>query len=259
MFKVDQIKNLFDCELCNQLLVDPVALPCGYSVCKRHLDALLKNTPKQINDFECELCGEKHYIPKKVFSVNKRIQKGLDIQFNTLKLNPVYEECKKEIVNAKNNIEEIETLEKDPENFILKYFEDLKRQVDQRRENLKMKLDNCSDEIILSIGSAMENCIKLSKESKRLSTEIEHSNQELTHLIDRFDTFEINDKKFKAIKQSLIIRNGGLIGTLSEYKYSIINFTEYKFDFQEIHIKNLFGCSKQVPKVISSLFSFLYF
>ncbi len=67
MFKIDQIKNLFDCEQGNQLLVDPVALPCGYSVCKRHLDALLKNTPKQINKFECELCGEKHYIPKKVF------------------------------------------------------------------------------------------------------------------------------------------------------------------------------------------------
>jgi hypothetical protein len=153
---------------------------------------------------------------KKGFSVNKRIQKGLDIKFNTLKLNPVYEECKKEIDDAKNNIEEIETLEKDAENFILKYFEDLKRQVDQRRENLKMKLDNCSDEIILSIGSAKESCTKLSKESKRLSTEIEKSKQELTHLIDRFDNFEINDKKFKEIKQSLSILNGGLTRTLSE-------------------------------------------
>jgi hypothetical protein len=124
MFKIDQNKNLFDCEQCN--------------------------------------------------------------------LNPVYEECKKEIDDAKNNIEEIDTLEKDPENFILKYFEELKRQVVQRRENLKMKLENCSDEIILSIGSAKESCIKLSKESKRLSTEIEKSKQELTHLIDRFDNFEIN-------------------------------------------------------------------
>ena len=119
-----------------------------------------------------------------------------------------------------------------------------------------MKLDNCSDEIILSIGSAKESCIKLSKESKRLSTEIEKSKQELTYLIDRFDNFEINVKKFKEIKQSLSILNGGLIRALSENKYSIINFTEYKFDFQEIHIENLFGCFKQVPKVISSLYSF---
>ena len=91
-----------------------------------------------------------------------------------------------------------------------------------------------------------------------MSTEIEKSKQELTYLIDRFDNFEINVKKFKEIKQSLSILNGGLTRALSENKYSIINFTEYKFDFQEIHIENLIGCFKQVPKVISSLYSFFY-
>ena len=119
MFKIDQVKNLFDCEQCNQLLIDPVTLPCGYSVCKSHLDGLLKKTPKEMNKFECQLCKEKHYIPEKGFFVNKRIQNGLNIKLNSLKLNPVYEECKKEINDAKNNIEKIEHLEKDPENFIL--------------------------------------------------------------------------------------------------------------------------------------------
>ncbi len=38
MFKIDQVKNLFDCDQCNQLLVDPIALPCGNSVCKKHVD-----------------------------------------------------------------------------------------------------------------------------------------------------------------------------------------------------------------------------
>ncbi len=119
IYKIDQVKNLFDCEQCNLLLVEPVALPCGYSVCKRHLDRLLKNTSKEINKFECELCKENHYISRKGFSINKRIQNALNIKFNTLKLNPVYEECKKEINDAKNNIEKIGHLEKDPENFIL--------------------------------------------------------------------------------------------------------------------------------------------
>ena len=256
MFKIDQVKNLFDCEQCNQLLVEPVTLPCGYSVCKRHLDRLLKNTSKEINKFECELCKENHYISRKGFSINKRIQNALDIKFNTLKLNPVYEECKKKINDAKNNIEKIENLEKDPENFILKYFEELKKQVDLRRENLKLKLDNCSDEIILSIGRTMENCIKLSKESKRLSTEIEKSKEELTQLIDRFDTFEIYDEKFKEIKQSLSILNEGMTRTLDKYIDSMIGGREYKFDFQEIHIENLFGCFTEVQKVILNFISF---
>ncbi len=48
MFKIDQAKNLFNCEQCNQLLVDPVTLPCGYSVCKRRLDRLLENSQKNL-------------------------------------------------------------------------------------------------------------------------------------------------------------------------------------------------------------------
>ncbi len=90
-----------------------------------------------------------------------------------MKLNPVYEECKTEINDARINIQKLEILEKNPENLILDYFEELKRHVDLRREELKLKLDNCSDQIIESIESAKENCIKSSKETKNLNTEIE--------------------------------------------------------------------------------------
>ncbi len=172
MFKTDQVKNLFDCEQCNQLLVDPVALPCGNSLCKRHLDDLLENTPTEMNKFECQLCKKKHSIPEDGFAINKRIQNALNIKLSTLKLNPVYEECKTEINEAKMNIQMIEDLDKDLENLIYEYFEELKRQVDLWREALKLKLCNCSDEILQSIEITKENRIKLSKETRRLRTEM---------------------------------------------------------------------------------------
>ena len=250
MYKIDQVKNLFDCEQCNQLLVEPVTLPCGYSVCKRHLDELLENTPKDMNKFDCQLCEEKHYIPENGFFVNKRIQNGLNIKLNSLKLNSVYDKFKREITDAKNNIQKLENLQKYPENYIFEYFEELKRQVDLRREELKLKLDNCSDEIIQSIEITKEDCIKLSKETKRYSTEIQQSNEKLTKLIDRFDTFDIDEKKFEEIRQSLSILNGGLTRTLIEYKDSMIGEKEYPFEFQEIDVKGLFGCFKEVEKVI---------
>ena len=250
MYKIDQVKNLFDCEQCNQLLVEPVTLPCGYSVCKRHLDELLENTPKDMNKFDCQLCEEKHYIPENGFFVNKRIQNGLNIKLNSLKLNSVYDKFKREITDAKNNIQKLENLQKYPENYIFEYFEELKRQVDLRREELKLKLDNCSDEIIQSIEITKEDCIKLSKETKRYSTEIQQSNEKLTKLIDRFDTFDIDEKKFEEIRQSLSILNGGLTRTLIEYKDSMIGEKEYTFEFQEIDVKGLFGCFKEVEKVI---------
>jgi len=231
-------------------LVDPITLPCGYSVCKRHLDELLVNAPKEMNKFECELCKEKHCIPEKGFAINRRIQNGLDIDLNSLKLNTVYDRCKKEVTDANNKIQEIEILEKDPENYIFEYFEELKRQVDLRREELKLKLDNCSDDIIKSIESAKENCLKLFKESKRLDTEIEKSKEELTKLIDRFDTFDFNEFKFLTAKHSLSIINGGLTRKLSEYKDTIIGGKAYTFEFNDIDINGLFGSFKEVKKVI---------
>ena len=94
------------------------------------------------------------------------------------------------------------------------------------------------------------NYIKLSKESKRLSTKIEESKEELTKLIDRFDTFEIDEKKFEEIRQSLRILNEGLTRKLSEYKDSIIGGKENTFEFKDVDINVLFGSFKEVEKVI---------
>ena len=66
-YKIDQVKKLFDCKQCDQLLIDPVTLLCGYSVCKRHLDELLESTPKDPNTFPCKLCDDEHIFLKKVF------------------------------------------------------------------------------------------------------------------------------------------------------------------------------------------------
>jgi len=251
MYKIDQVKNLFDCEQCNQLLVVPVTLPCGYSVCKRHLDEKLESSSKKIK-LDCELCEEKHFIPENGFAINKRIQNALNIKLNSLKLNPVYDECKQEINDAENNIQNIENLDKDPENYIFDYFEELKRQVDLRREQLKLQLDNSSDEIIQSIESAKENCIKLSKETIKISTEIEKSKEELTELVGRFDTFEIDNEKFEEIRESLTVLNEDLTRKLEEFKESIIGDKNYILEFQEIDIKSLFGSFKEVEKVISN-------
>ena len=77
----------------------------------------------------------------------------------------------------------------------------------------------------------------MSKQSKRMSTEIENSKKELTELIDDFDTLEIDYEKFEEIRQSLAVLNRGLNRKLDEYKDSIIGGKEYTFEFKEIDIR----------------------
>jgi hypothetical protein len=210
MFKIDQVKNLFDCEQC-----------------KRAFDEMLESNPKDLipNTFPCKLCDDEHYIPKKGFAINKSIQNALDIKLNKLKLNPVYEECKTEINDAKNIIQKIENLDRDPENYIF-------------------------DENIQSIESTKKNCIKMSKKSKRLSTEIEQSKEELTDLKDDFDRFEIGTEKFEEIRQCLTDLNGGLNRKLDKYKDTKIGGKEYTFEFEGTDIKGLLGYFTEIEKVI---------
>ena len=113
-----------------------------------------------------------------------------------------------------------------------------------------MKLDSCSDEIMQSIESAKENCVKMLEESKRLSTEIEKSKEELTDLVDSFDTFEIDNEKFEETRQSLTVLNGRLNRKLEEYKDTKIVGKENTFEFEDIDNKSLFGCFQEINKVI---------
>ena len=118
MFKVDQVKSLFNCDQCSELLVGPVTIDCGNTVCKVHLDQLEGSRP-----YTCELCRKEHLVPKDGFAISKRIETGLQIELNQLKLSPVFYECESQIREAYRLVTHIEDLERNPEEHIQLFFE----------------------------------------------------------------------------------------------------------------------------------------
>ncbi len=182
-----------------------ISFVCGNNVCKKHLDELLKNIPKETTNFECEIYNNEHSIRTKSFVINKRMQQGLEIEFITFELTTVYDECKVDIQKANKNVEKIESLRKNSESYIYEYFEDLNRQFDIRKEDLMEKIDKYYDELIQSIEANQLNYINLSTEVNYLSINIDKSKQKLDGFIKQFDTLDLNDKKFKDIKNSVSI------------------------------------------------------
>jgi len=253
MFKVDKVKASFDCDLCNKLLVDPIVLPCGNCICKPHLNELLNNISKENNTFKCCICQDEHHIPKNGFMIHQKLLNLLNLELNALKLSPVFEECKEEIEDARDNMVKVETLEKNAINYIYEYFEDIKRQVDIRREDLKFKIDTYSDEIIKSVETNQMNLIKLSKEVNKITTNIEKTKDEVNKLIAQFDTLEFNDKKFEDIKTNVAVVNKELHWILAEYQDSLIGKKKYTFGFKESKIEDIFG---RVTDVQVNFYSF---
>lgn len=253
MFKIDQVKSLFDCCVCNKLLVEPITFVCGNNVCKAHIDEQLESGE---NKYQCDLCQEKHNVPEKGFVINKQIQKALDIQFNTLKLSPIFEECKKTIEETSEIASRIDSLSKDPNNYIYEYFNDIKSKVDLRREELKLNIDQYSDELIKSIEETRLKCTKLSNQVREITSNFEKSKNELEDLRSRFDTFEINDKKYEEIKISADILRNSLNEMQVEFKESLSKNKQYLFKYGEIPIADIFGKINET-KVKNSKFLFL--
>jgi len=202
----------------------------------------MTNASNTKNTLICLICQEEHLIPKKGFVINNRLQKLLTLKLNTLKFDcQIYNGCKKEIDDAKERVAKIRLLEKNAENYISEYFEDIKRQVDIRREDLKFKIDNYSNLIIKSVELNQIKYIKLSKEVNEITENIEKSKKEFDKLTSRFDTLEFNDKKFEDIKASVAVVNQEFHKILAEYQDSLIGNKKYTFDFKESRVDEIFG------------------
>ena len=239
MYKIEKIRNFLDCDICNKLLIDPVLTLCGFTVCKSHVDEYEES-------FQCDLCQSKHTVPKEGFIISRRLQDALSIQLNTLELTPVYDECKKVIGEAQKDVAQIESIDKDPENYIYEYFEDIKRQVDLRREDLKERIDKYSDETIESINKAQINCQELAKKVNKLSKDFEDSKMKLNEQIEQFDTFKISEQKFQEIKENVSDLKSKFNEMLTEFKSSLINDKEYTFRFEDVLISKVFGKFEEV-------------
>lgn len=122
--KVDQVSSLFACRLCDQLLERPVALPCGVTVCERHVSAELAGLER------CRFCERDH--SRVELAVNEQLSAMLAIQLNTLCFSPKFEACKAQIEKASSTVAEIDLMYRDPHKYVHEHFADLKLRVDLR-------------------------------------------------------------------------------------------------------------------------------
>lgn len=102
MFKLDQ---MFNCKLCSKLFVDPVTISCGNTICLSHLKGYTSQ-----KTFDCKCCDKQYTVPNEGgFAINIFIQ-SLQMQLNSIDINPVYGKCKKVIEEANEYVAEIERI-----------------------------------------------------------------------------------------------------------------------------------------------------
>ncbi len=244
------MKRLFDCDLCNKLLVDPVALVCGNTICQTHINEMLEKRSKRPRTFICELCEDEHVVPENGFVLNKKFKSQLEMKLYELKIDmSTYNSCKIKVNEARESVAELDSLSKDPENYIYEYFETLKRQVDCRREDLKERIDNYSEEIIQSMENTKQFLVQLSKDVSQLAEDVESSKMKLSNLTEKFDTFEFDDERLESIKNSMEHFRVDNSKIVVKYKEALLGHNKYSFEFNHRSIEEFFGQYNEVKMV----------
>jgi len=214
-----------------------VTLPCGKNVCQSHLQNHLGQ-----EQFRCHLCRDEHHVPKNGFQINNNIQKALEMELHkAFGSNPVFEECKSHIENATKVIRQLEVLKNSPEGYIHEYFEEIKRQVDLRRENLKYEIDLCSDRMIERIERTRTECIQMSVQMKGIAEELEVLTGELDRIRDQFNSLDVSEAKLNRVKSELVALECELDEKLIKEQHSVLQNNEYLFVFYENSIDSFFG------------------
>ena len=102
--------SLLQCDRCKNMLKDPIFIPCGYSICKRHIDeSTFQITP-------CSFCNKVH---QDSFVANQKVSRLLDILNRT----------KDSLTDLSDKTQAYERLKQNPPDFVNSCFDDLKRRV----------------------------------------------------------------------------------------------------------------------------------
>ena len=233
LLKVEELRSLVNCRFCSKLFVNPVALPCGISVCESHVAEITRG--------QCLYCDQTH--AKNEYKVNDVLQKMLELEVNSIKLSPKFESCKNHINEAKLVVKQIDQIQKNSDNFIYEHYERFKRQVDLRREELKAEIDTYSDKVIDDITKIQNSQInsKMTNEMNAMNINIETNKKELEDISKQFDTFDTNAEKYENVLKKVKLLKPKLDRIMERITLSLTGNNRYRFSVESISIERIFG------------------
>ena len=225
----DRMKRLIICKLCHETLEGPIILPCGKTICSKHL---LNET----NNFKCNLCENSHDKTLDKFPVNQTVNELLQIcdeyvDLNSINLGKEYNLAKEKLKHLNDLINESELLIKDPAFYINDYFSKLRNEVDLSKDQKIQDIVQKHEEIINELKEIELKCISetQSKQFNRLDDNIMEEKKKLIEWSLLLKTklnldsccADISYKSIQSIKE--------LKYEMKECQVALLNNKEYKF------------------------------
>lgn len=127
-----KLSSLFKCHLCQNIFDSAITLPCGQTICKKHVQELQTEVEDK-NVIVCELCHDNHQIPMHGFQENVIVNELLRSELPKVNFGIVYAQALEKCHRMKSLIEEFEHIDKDKQSIIFEYFSKLRNTIDTKK------------------------------------------------------------------------------------------------------------------------------
>lgn len=193
------------CPRCKKILDEPVVLPCGHTVCKRHerdeIESPNSKDCKTTKKLTCDVCRIGHTIPTNGgFTANILVRSLLERNLAALNLGAEYHAAQTSFGEFKRMMTSLRQILTDPELEVNRVIGELKNQIDLRREEAKQKID---DEALTLIGELDDYEARFRASRSKNSLEVTTNNDE-----DLDEVFKSLDEDLRFWEAQLKLFNG---------------------------------------------------
>ena len=235
------------CKYCNQVYNEPITLTCcGESICQQHLNEFLA-IDDDSNTFLCQFCNKQNSIQN--FVKSKIIQDLLDMEAQKFTIDSKY---KRLFSDFKTEIQNLELILNEPENYIYEEINELKRQVDMDREKAKSVIDNLADEFIQQLETLeiqFKTDYKAKVDMKHYISLAETSKQQFMEYEKFLCLLSTNSKEKDHYSKQSEISVNNLQNKIRELKRNLFENKFITYKPMETKIQDLFGKLKVKVKL----------
>jgi hypothetical protein len=193
---MNNISKAINCVNCNEVLVSPIFLPCGCSICEKH-------TIDVYGPIRCCSCQIDHPLPPSGnFPPNKALSSILVTQIGTKNFGQKHANAKQSCSRLDELLASIEVILNDPYNFTYEAIRSLMNVVQLKGEEMKLEIDKQIDQILGKLEEYNENCKMNLKTTDYLtrSEEIRLEKEDARKLLDKWENILNDDAKLDQIE-----------------------------------------------------------
>jgi hypothetical protein len=149
---MEEIEDSIKCSECNRVLETPILLPCGDSICQKHI------INADHKEYCCRLCHTIIRTQERVFPINKALAKIINTRIQKIKLTSEYEYAYSSCKKLKRVVDDFNLLRQKPYHFIDQVIEPLVAETNVIREDFKRKIDAKADELVDKVRVYSNEC-----------------------------------------------------------------------------------------------------